>query len=112
MYDVKLRISLYCLIVALFQAGEWVEDHIGLQCNFFITLMQAEIDRYLDTLRLLKDYYKILSGTEGVYLTFVFEIRVYRFVKFALMFVLIPKAKCSTRWCGPSLTGCRCWRCQ
>lgn len=24
--------------------------------------MQAEIDRYLDTLRLLKDYYRILSG--------------------------------------------------
>lgn len=54
--DIEVRVNLYL------QAGEWVEDHIGLQCNFFITLMQAEIDRYLDTLRLLKDYYRILSG--------------------------------------------------
>ena len=33
-------------------------------------------------------------------------------LQFAFMCFDIPKAKCSTRWCGPSRTGCRCWRCQ
>ncbi|XP_074612593.1 sperm flagellar protein 2-like [Acropora palmata] len=40
----------------------WMEDRLGLLTNFYITLMQAEVDRYQDTVRLLKDYY---IGMEG-----------------------------------------------
>lgn len=41
----------------------WLEDRLGLLTNFYITLMQAEVDRYQDTVRLLKDYY---IGMEGI----------------------------------------------
>ena len=40
-----------------------MEDRLGLLTNFYITLMQAEVDRYQDTVRLLKDYY---IGMEGI----------------------------------------------
>ena len=41
----------------------WLEDRLGLLTNFYITLMQAEVDRYQDTIRLLRDYY---VGMEGI----------------------------------------------
>ncbi len=44
----------------------WLEDRLGLLTNFYVTLMQAEVDRYQDTVRLLRDYY---VGMEGELLT-------------------------------------------
>ena len=40
----------------------WLEDRLGLLTNFYITLMQAEVDRYQDTVRLLRDYYVGMEG--------------------------------------------------
>ena len=40
----------------------WLEDHIGLLTNHHIGLVQAEVDRYQQTCKLLKDYY---IGMEG-----------------------------------------------
>ncbi len=40
----------------------WLDDHLGLLNNHYLTLMQAEVDRYQDTVRLLKDYYKGMEG--------------------------------------------------
>ena len=40
----------------------WLEDHTGLLCNHYITMMQAEVDRFQDTIRLLKDYYRGMEG--------------------------------------------------
>lgn len=40
----------------------WLDDHLGLLDNQFITLMQAEVDRYHDTVILLKDYYRAMEG--------------------------------------------------
>jgi len=40
----------------------WLDDHLGLLDNHFITLMQAEVDRYHDTVILLKDYYRAMEG--------------------------------------------------
>ena len=36
----------------------WLEDRLGILSNDYITLMQCEVDRFQDTMRLLKDYYK------------------------------------------------------
>ncbi|XP_013409132.1 sperm flagellar protein 2 isoform X2 [Lingula anatina] len=36
----------------------WLEDRLGILSNDYITLMQCEVDRYQDTIRLLKDYYR------------------------------------------------------
>ena len=43
----------------------WLEDRLGLLTNFYVTLMQAEVDRYQDTVRLLRDYYVGMEGTGG-----------------------------------------------
>ena len=43
----------------------WLEDRLGLLTNFYVTLMQAEVDRYQDTVRLLRDYYVGMEGTRG-----------------------------------------------
>ncbi|XP_062579929.1 sperm flagellar protein 2-like isoform X2 [Saccostrea cucullata] len=40
----------------------WLDDHLGLLSNFYLTQMQAEVDRYQDTVRMLKDYYKGMDG--------------------------------------------------
>lgn len=40
----------------------WLEDRLGLLTNFYITLMQGEVDRYQDTVRLLRDYYVGMEG--------------------------------------------------
>ncbi|XP_038067047.1 sperm flagellar protein 2-like isoform X1 [Patiria miniata] len=40
----------------------WLEDRLGLLTNHYLTLMQSEVDRYQDTLRLLKDYYQGMEG--------------------------------------------------
>lgn len=40
----------------------WLEDRLGVLSNFYITQMQAEVDRYQDTVRLLKDYYRGMDG--------------------------------------------------
>ena len=40
----------------------WLEDRLGLLSNMYITLMQGEVDRYQDTVRMLKDYYKGMEG--------------------------------------------------
>lgn len=36
----------------------WLEDRLGILSNHYITAMQGELDRFQDTVRLLKDYYK------------------------------------------------------
>ena len=36
----------------------WLDDRLGLLSNNYISLMQVEVDRYQDTVRLLKDYYR------------------------------------------------------
>ena len=43
-------------------ASGWVEDRLGLLVNYFISLMQMEIDRFQDTVRLLQDYYRGMDG--------------------------------------------------
>ena len=40
----------------------WLEDRLGLLTNFYVTLMQAEVDRYQGTVRLLRDYYVGMEG--------------------------------------------------
>ena len=40
----------------------WLDDHIGLLLNHYITLCQGEVDRFQDTTRLLRDYYKGMEG--------------------------------------------------
>ncbi|XP_059172221.1 sperm flagellar protein 2-like isoform X3 [Physella acuta] len=40
----------------------WLDDRIGLLSNNYLTLMQAEVDRLQDTVRLLKDYYTGMDG--------------------------------------------------
>lgn len=40
----------------------WLEDRLGVLSNHYITQMQAEVDRFQDTVRLLKDYYKSMDG--------------------------------------------------
>ena len=39
----------------------WLEDRLGILSNDYITLMQCEVDRFQDTMRLIKDYYKCAS---------------------------------------------------
>ena len=36
----------------------WLDDRLGLLSNNYISLMQVEVDRYQDTVRMLKDYYR------------------------------------------------------
>ena len=36
----------------------WLPDKTGILTNHYITLMQTELDRFQDTARMLKDYYK------------------------------------------------------
>ncbi|XP_053555644.1 sperm flagellar protein 2 [Bombina bombina] len=36
----------------------WLQDHTGILINFFFSLMQAEMDRFQDTVKLLHDYYE------------------------------------------------------
>lgn len=40
----------------------WLHDHIGFLINHYLSLMQVEADRYQDTMRLLKDYYRAMEG--------------------------------------------------
>jgi hypothetical protein len=40
----------------------WLEDHLGILDNHYITLMQVEVDCFQDTVQVLKDYY---TGMEG-----------------------------------------------
>ena len=40
----------------------WLDDRLGLMDNHLITLMQAEVDRYHDTVILVKDYYRAMEG--------------------------------------------------
>jgi len=40
----------------------WLEDRMGVLTNHYIGLMQSEVDRYQDTIRLLKDYYVGMEG--------------------------------------------------
>ena len=47
---------------AVMQEG-WLEDRLGLLTNHYITLIQAEVDRYQDTVKLLRDYYTATDGT-------------------------------------------------
>ncbi|XP_078485176.1 sperm flagellar protein 2-like [Ciona intestinalis] len=35
----------------------WLQDHLGILTNLYLTLMQGEIDRFEDTARIVKDYY-------------------------------------------------------
>ncbi|XP_048580748.1 sperm flagellar protein 2 [Nematostella vectensis] len=43
----------------------WLEDRIGILTNHYITLMQVEVDRYQDTVRLLRDYYVGMEVPNG-----------------------------------------------
>ena len=47
---------------AAVMGDSWLDDHLGLLDNHFITLMQAELDRYHDTVVLLRDYYRAMEG--------------------------------------------------
>ncbi|XP_069483223.1 sperm flagellar protein 2 isoform X2 [Ambystoma mexicanum] len=40
----------------------WLPDHIGIVLNHFFSLMQVEVDRFQDTVRLLRDYYNGMGG--------------------------------------------------
>ncbi len=40
----------------------WLEDHLALLCNLYTTLLQGEVDRFQDTVRMLKDYYRGMEG--------------------------------------------------
>uniref|UniRef100_A0A8C9V7Y1 Sperm flagellar 2 n=1 Tax=Scleropages formosus TaxID=113540 RepID=A0A8C9V7Y1_SCLFO len=40
----------------------WLEDHTAMLINHFSTLMQVEVDRFQDTVHLLRDYYRGMSG--------------------------------------------------
>ncbi|ESO92609.1 hypothetical protein LOTGIDRAFT_120497 [Lottia gigantea] len=40
----------------------WLDDRLGVLSNQYITLMQTEVDRFQDTVRLLKDYYRGMDG--------------------------------------------------
>ena len=39
----------------------WLPDKTGIVTNHYITLMQAELDRFQDTARMLKDYYRCMA---------------------------------------------------
>jgi len=72
----------------------WLEDRLGLLTNFYITLMQAEVDRYQDTVRLLRDYY---VGMEGELLHLLTELPViflFRITK--ILFQIILRERCSS----------------
>lgn len=40
----------------------WLDDHVGLLTNHYISQMQVEVDRFQETIRLLKDYYRGMEG--------------------------------------------------
>ncbi|KAL5265353.1 hypothetical protein ACHWQZ_G006182 [Mnemiopsis leidyi] len=40
---------------------QWLEDHIGLLTNHYIQLLQAEVDRYQGSVRLIRDYYQVIE---------------------------------------------------
>ena len=40
----------------------WLDDHLGLLTNYYVMLMQGEVDRFQDTVIFLKDYYRGLDG--------------------------------------------------
>ncbi|KAJ1210394.1 hypothetical protein NDU88_005758 [Pleurodeles waltl] len=40
----------------------WLQDHFGILINHFLSLMQVEVDRFQDTMRLLSDYYSGMAG--------------------------------------------------
>ncbi len=40
----------------------WLPDKTGILTNHYITLMQTELDRFQDTARMLKDYYKCMAN--------------------------------------------------
>lgn len=40
----------------------WLDDRLGVLSNYYVTQMQAEVDRYQDSLRMLKDYYRGMDG--------------------------------------------------
>lgn len=40
----------------------WLPDKIGLLTNHYITMIQTELDRFQDTSRMLKDYYKSMTN--------------------------------------------------
>ncbi|XP_077922755.1 sperm flagellar protein 2 isoform X1 [Halichoerus grypus] len=40
----------------------WLQDSIGITMNHFFSLMQAELNRFQDTKRLLQDYYRGMEG--------------------------------------------------
>ncbi|XP_009069063.1 PREDICTED: sperm flagellar protein 2, partial [Acanthisitta chloris] len=40
----------------------WFPDHRGITMNHFFSLMQAEVDHFQDTKRLLRDYYRAMEG--------------------------------------------------
>ena len=42
----------------------WLPDRLGVLTNDYITLMQIELDKFYDTLKVLKDYYKSMDGSK------------------------------------------------
>ena len=42
--------------------NHWLEDNTGYLINLFISLLQAELSRFQDTLRVLHDYYESMRG--------------------------------------------------
>jgi len=44
---------------------QWLEDHVGLLVNHYVSLLQMEVDRFQTTCKLLKDYYVAMEGGVG-----------------------------------------------
>ena len=42
--------------------NHWLEDNTGFLINLFISLLQAELSRFQDTLRVIHDYYESMRG--------------------------------------------------
>ena len=40
----------------------WLDDRLGVLSNYYLTQMQGEVDRYQDSVRLMKDYYRGMDG--------------------------------------------------
>ena len=49
---------------ALMKDG-WLEDRVGLLTNHYISFMQAELDRYQQTCKMLRDYYTGMEAGTG-----------------------------------------------
>ena len=50
------------LELAHIKDNNWLEDNTGYLINLFISLLQTELSRFQDTMRLIHDYYELMRG--------------------------------------------------